>query len=82
METSFDFGINWDTWSDENGNLDQTIDDYLQQNKSKSTQYKISQNQRRFSFIKRFPQMLFIWGCLSTRATGNETYFLIALYFL
>ena len=60
METSFDFGINWETWSDENGNLDQTIDDYLQQNKSKSTQYKISQNLRRFSFTKRFPQMLFI----------------------
>ena len=27
METSFDFGINCDIWSDENGNLDQTIDD-------------------------------------------------------
>ena len=39
MEITFDFDIHWDTWTDD-GNLDQSIDAYLQQSKAKSTQYK------------------------------------------
>ena len=36
MEITFDFGIHWDTWTDEDGNWNQSIDAYLQQSKAKS----------------------------------------------
>ena len=40
MGITFDFDIHWDTWTYEDGNVDQSIDAYLQQSKAKSTQYK------------------------------------------